>query len=63
MTQVKEIQSISNTNRIVKVLLQALEVGDCTVHRWVKRKKIWYMFVQRLRSAVTSSTTLVGMQC
>ena len=27
MTQVKEIQSISNTNRMVKALLQAHEVG------------------------------------
>ena len=38
MTQVKEIQSISITNRMVKVLLQALEVGGQSCAQMVKRK-------------------------
>ena len=51
MTQVKEIQSISNTNRMVQVLLQACEVGGLYCVQMVK-KKLWY--VQRLRSAIAS---------
>ena len=56
MTQVKEIQSISNTNRMVKVLLQAREDGGLYCAQMVKKKNIWY--VQRLRSAVISSKML-----
>ena len=38
MTQIKEIQSISNTNRMVKVLLQAREVGGLYCAQMVKKK-------------------------
>ena len=38
MTQVKQIQSISNTNRMVKVLLQAHEVWGLYCAQMVKRK-------------------------
>ena len=51
MTQVKEIQSILNTNRMVKVLLPACEVGGLYCAQIVKKKLIWY--VQRLKRAVT----------
>ena len=38
MTQVKQIQSISNTNRMVKVLLQAHEVRGLYCAQMVKRE-------------------------
>ena len=38
MTQVKQIQSISNTNRMVKVLLKAHEVQELYCAQKVKRK-------------------------
>ena len=39
MTQVKEIQKISNTNRMVNVLLQAREVRGLYCAQMVKKKK------------------------
>ena len=38
MTQVKQIQSISNTNRMVKVLLQAHEVREMYCAQMIERK-------------------------
>ena len=38
MTQVKQVQSISNTNRMAKVLLQAHEVRGLYCAQMIKRK-------------------------
>ena len=55
LTQVKQIHSISNTYRMVKVLLQAAVL--CTDGN----KKNEYG-MSKGSNAVTSSTTLVGIQ-
>ena len=54
MTQVKEIQSISNTNRMVKVLLQAREVGGLYCAQMVKKTNYG------MSKGSASSPTLVG---